>query len=373
MSSTGASAKSKGKGKGKAKAAAAAAAVSAAAAAAEEGAHSQGKVASESSVVDASVLGRAATPAPQAPETTEVTEEPNDTQQEQLIETFVVEDTSVDARGDESCYDVKTDEEEGGDERPSFLPEGSTWDPSSFEGMSWIETSEGGHLPPFAPTATDNEKRAHFLQTYRSWCLTRHSTVFSDGWPICIMAKNLGDWCLAEERHLSCVDEVSPLMKVHHDNSDDSCEFFDPNTHEYQLQHLAMLGLKQITIAAFEQGRRNQEPRAILSNGLLRSHDGQEDFHWSNSLVQYQYDENDASRSEVGIVLLATNAKSVMEFVTAGGHGAMLGQDGQPRTYNRTKEKMLSALEKWQYMPFFVRPHADKLLFATLAGFPFSE
>ena len=134
-----------------------------------------------------------------------------------------------------------------------------------------------------------------------------------------------------------------------------------------------MLGLKQITIAAFNNGRRNQEPRAILSNGLLRSHDGQEEFHWSNSLVQYQYDENDASRSEVGIVLLATNAKSVMEFVNAGGHGAMLGQDGQPRTYNRTKEKMLSVLEKWQYMPFFVRPHADKLLFAPLAGFPFSE
>ena len=159
---------------------------------------------------------------------------------------------------------------------------------------------------------------------------------------------------------------------MHHD-SDESCEFFDPNSHEYQPQHLAMLGLKQITIAAFGNGRRNQEPRAILSNGLLRSHDGQEDFHWSNSLVQYQYDENDASRSEVGIVLLATNAKSVMEFVNAGGHGAMLGQDGQPRTYNRTKDKMLSVLEKWQYMPFFVRPHADKLLFAPLAGFPFSE
>ena len=180
----------------------------------------------------------------------------------------------------------KTDKEEGGDERLSFLPEGFIWDPSIFEGMSWSETSEGGHLLPFAPTATEHEKRAHVLQTYRCWCLTRHSTALSSGWPLCVPAEDLGDWCLAEEHHLGCVEGVSPLLKVHH-NSDESYEYFDPNSHEYQLQHLAMLGLKQITIAAFNNGRRNQEPRAILSNGLLRSHDGQEEYHWRNSLVQY--------------------------------------------------------------------------------------
>ena len=260
-----------------------------AAAEAEEGAHSQGKVASESSVVDASVLGRAATPAPQAPETAEETEETEETQQEQsaISWTHVIDDPRhpMRMRGDASRYDKKTDEEEGGAERLSFVPEGFIWDPSSFEGMSWNEKCESGHLPPHAPTATEHEKSAHFIQTYRCWCLTRHSTVLSSGWPLCVPAGDLGQWCLAEEYHLGCVEDVSPLLKVHH-RSDEAHDYFDPNSHEYQRQHLALLGLKAITIAAFGNGRCNQEPRAILGNGILRSHDGQEECPWSNSLVQ---------------------------------------------------------------------------------------
>ena len=153
----------------------------------------------------------------------------------------------------------------------------------------------------------------------------------------------------------------------------DVAGYWDANLPSCQLQHLAQLGLKTITIAAFGNGRRNQEPLAILNNGLRWSQYKQEEYSWSNSLVQYHYDENDASRSEFGIVLLATNAKTVMEFDTAGGHGEMLGRDRQARTYNRTKDKMLVVLEKWQYLPFFVSPHGGKMLVAPLAGFLFSE
>ena len=34
---------------------------------------------------------------------------------------------------------------------------------------------------------------------------------------------------------------------------------------------------------------------------------------------------------------------------------------------------MLAVLEKWQYLPFFVRPNGDKMLVAPLADFLFSE
>ena len=63
-----------------------------------------------------------------------------------------------------------------------------------------------------------------------------------------------------------------------------------------------------------------------------------------------------------------------MEFVvvvTAGGHGAMLGRDCKAESDG--KEKMQEVLENWKYLPFFVRPYAGKMLFAPLAGFPFSE
>ena len=277
MSSAGAAARRKGKGASAAaaakafqavaatqKAAAAKAAAAAqnaaaakAAAAAEEGAHSQ----------------LAATPAPQAPETTEEEAEGTDhPQQQQPASTDVSEDPPARMRGDAAFYDTKTDDEEGGDERLSFVPEGFIWDPSSFAGMSWNETSEGGHLPPFAPTATEHEKRAHFLQCFRCWCLTRHSTVLSSGWPLCVPADDLGQWCREEEAHFARVEEVQRLVALH--DQPDIAGYFDPNSPECQLQHLAQLGLKAIAIAAFGNGRRNQEPRAILDNGLLQSHDG---------------------------------------------------------------------------------------------------
>ena len=244
-----------------------------------------------------------------------------------------------------NAYDQKTGEEEGDAERLLFVPEGLIWDPSSFDGMSWNDPSLGGYLPPPAPTATQHEKRAHFLLTYRCWCLTRHNTVLlSSGWPLCVPAGDLGQWCREEEKHFASVEEVQRLVALH--DQPDVASYFDPDSPECQLQHLAQLGLKAITIATFGNGRRNQEPRAILDNGLLRSQDGQEEYSWSNSLVQYHYDENDASRSEVGIVLLTTNAKTVMEFVTAGGHGAVLGRDGEAQTYNRTRDKMREVLEK---------------------------
>ena len=72
--------------------------------------------------------------------------------------------TRVDAcmRGDAAAYDAKTDEEEGGAERLLFVPEDFIWDPSSFDGMSWNESSEAGCLPQLPPTATIHDKRAHF-------------------------------------------------------------------------------------------------------------------------------------------------------------------------------------------------------------------
>jgi hypothetical protein len=71
--------------------------------------------------------------------------------------------------------------------------------------------------------------------------------------------------------------------------------------------------------------------------------------------------------------VLVTNSKSCEEFVKAGGHGAMLGADGQPWTYNGTKDKMVEVLEKLAFLPIFVQPHRSKMLIAPLPDFPFSE
>ena len=34
---------------------------------------------------------------------------------------------------------------------------------------------------------------------------------------------------------------------------------------------------------------------------------------------------------------------------------------------------MLQVLKKFQFVPFFVRPHTDEMLFVPLPGFPFRE
>jgi len=116
---------------------------------------------------------------------------------------------------------------------------------------------------------------------------------------------------------------------------------FDPKQPSCQRQHLAMLGVKGVAIAAFGNGRRSQEPRAMLEKGLLKTPEGDEVFEWNNVLVNYSYDTSDESKSATGMVILITNAKTLARFVQAGGAGGMKNQDGTDRKYNRTKDKML--------------------------------
>ena len=132
---------------------------------------------------------------------------------------------------------------------------------------------------------------------------------------------------------------------------------FDQNDQSCQLQHLALLGVKGVAIAAFGSSRRSQEPRAMIEKGLLKTPEGDEEFSWSNVLLNYSYDKSDESKKVIGMVVLVTNAKTLSSFVSAGGTGGMKSQDGMDRKYNRTKDKMLQLLKEYKFLPFFVRPH----------------
>ena len=134
-----------------------------------------------------------------------------------------------------------------------------------------------------------------------------------------------------------------------------------------------MLGVKAAAFAAFGNRRRSQEPRAMLEKGLLQTPEGDERFEWNKVLVDYNYDASDESKLVTGMVVLVTNAKTVASFVQAGGAGGMKCQDGTDRKYNRQKDKMLQVLKEILFVPFFVRPYTDKVLFVPLAGFPFRE
>ena len=123
--------------------------------------------------------------------------------------------TRVDAcmRGDAAAYDAKTDEEEGGAERLLFVPEDFIWDPSSFDGMSWNESSEAGCLPQLHPTATIHDTRAHFSLDVS--LLVPHETQHS---PLQRLAVVRSDWRLGTmvpRGGSALCPRRGPLLAVH--------------------------------------------------------------------------------------------------------------------------------------------------------------
>ena len=160
----------------------------------------------------------------------------------------------------------------------------------------------------------------------------------------------LEEWSMLEQMHSSSSADSQPLYSM---CSPDDGGKFDPNKPSCQREHLAMLGVKGVAIAAFGNGRRSQEPRAMLEKGLLQTPEGDEVFEWNNVLVNYNYDTSDESKLVSGMVILITDAKTLDGFVQAGGAGGMKCQDGTHRKYNRRKDKVLQVLNALLFVPFW--------------------
>ena len=173
---------------------------------------------------------------------------------------------------------------------------------------------------------------AHVLIEYREWLLENHKTIVSTDPAV---KGGLEEWSMLEQLH-SSNSAVQPLYST---LSPDQGGEFDPHKPPCQREHLAMIGVKAAALAAFGNGRRSQEPRAMLEKGLLQTPEGDEVFEWNNVLVDYKYDASDESKLVTGMAILVTNAKTLAEFVAAGGAGGMKCQGGTNRTYLRTKDE----------------------------------